>query len=224
MFQLENVSKLYRQKEQTVYALQPTDLVIEAGEFVAVVGPSGSGKSTLLTLLGGMLAPKTGKVCFQGRSLYELSVPERAELRRTKMGFVFQTFNLVPYLTAEDNVSVPLLLRGHSGRVRRQRARELLNHLGLADRARHKPTELSIGQQQRVALARALIVSPRILLLDEPFSALDAGIRQPLRTSLVELQETLGFRALLVTHDPADAAIAGQQFRFERGQIVDAPS
>jgi putative ABC transport system ATP-binding protein len=163
-----------------------------------------------------MLAPKTGKVCFQGRSLYELSVPERAELRRTKMGFVFQTFNLVPYLTAEDNVSVPLLLRGHSGRVRRQRARELLNHLGLADRARHKPTELSIGQQQRVALARAVANDPDVILADEPTGNLDPETRDHVFGFFDEVHRA-GKTIVMVTHDPEAARRATRVLRMERG-------
>lgn len=216
MFRLEKASKLYRQKEQTVHALQETNLTIEAGEFVAVIGPSGSGKSTLLTLLGGMLAPNTGKVWFQDRSLYDLRVPERAQLRRAKMGFVFQTFNLVPYLSALGNVQVPLLLRGDSGRVQRCRALELLTQLGLGERAQHKPSQLSIGQQQRVALARALANDPEVILADEPTGNLDPETRNHV-FDFFELVHRSGKTIVMVTHDPEAARRATRVLHMDRG-------
>lgn len=221
MFRLDNVSKLYRQKEKTVEALQATDLVIEAGEFVAVVGPSGSGKSTLLTLLGGMLAPNTGKVWFQDRSLYDLSVEERAKLRRSKMGFVFQTFNLVPYLTAQGNVSVPLLLRGESAILQRHRSLELLTHLGLSERAQHKPSELSIGQQQRVALARALANDPEVIFADEPTGNLDPETRDHVFGFFEEVHRA-GKTIIMVTHDPEAARRATRVLRMDRsGKLLE---
>jgi len=222
MFRLDNVSKLYRQKEKTIEALQATDLVIEAGEFVAVVGPSGSGKSTLLTLLGGMLAPNTGKVWFQDRSLYDLSVEERAKLRRSKMGFVFQTFNLVPYLTAQGNVSVPLLLRGESAVLQRHRSLELLTHLGLAERAQHKPSELSIGQQQRVALARALANDPEVIFADEPTGNLDPETRDHVFGFFEEVHRA-GKTIVMVTHDPEAARRATRILRMDRnGRLLES--
>jgi putative ABC transport system ATP-binding protein len=216
MFRIEHVSKCYRQKEKTIQALQATDLVIAAGEFVAVVGPSGSGKSTLLTLLGGMLAPDTGKVWFQDCSLYDLRVEERAKIRRSKMGFVFQTFNLIPYLTAQGNVSVPLLLRGESGMLQRHRSLELLSHLGLGDRAQHKPSELSIGQQQRVALARALANDPEVIFADEPTGNLDPETRDHVFGFFEEVHRA-GKTIVMVTHDPEAARRATRVLRMDRG-------
>lgn len=226
MFRIENVSKFYRQKENTIQALQAASLEIAQGEFVAVVGPSGSGKSTLLTLLGGMLAPNTGQVWFQDRSLYELSVEERAKLRRSKMGFVFQTFNLVPYLTAQDNVSVPLLLRGESSVVQRHRSLELLSHLGLLDRAQHKPSELSTGQQQRVALARALANDPEVILADEPTGNLDPETRNHVFRFFEEVHRA-GKTIVMVTHDPEAARRATRVLRMDHGGTLldgDSPS
>lgn len=216
MFRMENVTKLYRQKDKTVQALQPTSLTIERGEFVAVIGPSGSGKSTLLTLLGGMLAPSDGKVWFQDQSLYDLSVEERAKLRRTKMGFVFQTFNLVPYLTAQANVAVPLLLRGESSLVQKRCSLELLKHLGLGDRAHHKPSELSTGQQQRVALARALANDPEVIFADEPTGNLDPEMRNHVFGFFDEVLHS-GKTIVMVTHDPEAARRATRVLRMDRG-------
>jgi len=219
MFRLENAAKVYRQGEKTVTALQPTVLNIEAGEFVSVVGASGSGKSTLLTLLGGMLAPTEGKVWFDGQSLYDLSVTERAKLRRLKMGFVFQSFNLVPYLSAQENVEVPLLLRGDSQRAQHKRAGELLELVGLADRSRHKPSELSTGQQQRVALARTLANDPQVIFADEPTGNLDPQTRGQVLTFLEEFHRA-GKTVVMVTHDPQAAERANRMLRMAAGTIV----
>lgn len=217
MFHLEAVGKQYHHAGTTVTALAPTTLDIEAGEFVAVVGPSGSGKSTMLTLLGGMLAPTEGKVWFDGRSLYDLTVAERAEIRRLKMGFVFQTFNLVPYLTALENVEVPLLIRGDSKSAQRRRAWELLDQVGLADRARHKPAQLSTGQQQRVALARMLANDPRVILADEPTGNLDPRSRDQLLKNFDEFHRA-GKTIVLVTHDPLVAAHATRSLQIVGGR------
>jgi molybdate transport system ATP-binding protein len=188
----------------------------------ALVGPSGSGKTLTLRAVAGVFTPEAGRIVLDDETLFDsergIDLPPQAR----RVGYVPQQYALFPHLNVQENVGFGL--RGVSADVRQRRIGDLLDLVGLAGLEKRRPSQLSGGQQQRVALARALIVSPRILLLDEPFSALDAGIRQPLRTSLLELQETLGFRALLVTHDPADAAIAGQQFRFERGQIVGAPN
>ena len=218
MYRLESVSKHYSQSEQNVTALAPTTLDIAAGEFIAVVGPSGSGKSTLLTLLGGMLAPTDGKVWFDGESLYDLSVTKRAELRRLKMGFVFQTFNLVSYLTAQQNVEVPLLLSGQSKSTQRQRALELLDQVGLADRAHHKPSQLSTGQQQRVALARTLANDPLVILADEPTGNLDPTTRDVVLTFLDEFHRA-GKTILMVTHDPQAASRATRTLQMIAGTV-----
>jgi molybdate transport system ATP-binding protein len=188
----------------------------------ALVGPSGSGKTLTLRAVAGVFTPDAGRIVLDDETLFdsELGIDLPPQARR--VGYVPQQYALFPHLNVQENVGFGL--RGVSAEVRRRRVGDLLELVELTGLERRRPSQLSGGQQQRVALARALIVSPRILLLDEPFSALDSGIRQPLRTSLLELQNALGFRALLVTHDPADAAIAGQRFEFERGQIVDAPS
>ena len=185
----------------------------------ALVGPSGSGKTLTLRAVAGVFRPDAGRIVLDDETLFdsELGIDLPPQARR--VGYVPQQYALFPHLNVQANVGFGL--QGVSSEVRRRRVDDLLELVGLAGLEKRRPDQLSGGQQQRVALVRALIVSPRILLLDEPFSALDAGIRQPLRTSLLALQETLGFRALLVTHDPADAAIAGQQFQFEHGQIVD---
>lgn len=222
MFRLDNVAKMYRQGDKTITALQSSTFSIDPGEFISVVGPSGSGKSTILTLLGGMLAPTQGKVWFDGQSLYELSVTERAKLRRLKMGFVFQSFNLVPYLSALENVEVPLLLRGDSRRAQQQRAGELLELVGLADRARHKPCELSTGQQQRVALARTLANDPQVILADEPTGNLDPETRSQVLTFLEEFHQA-GKTIIMVTHDPQAAERATRTLRMVAGSIANEP-
>ena len=189
----------------------------------ALVGPSGSGKTLTLRAVAGVFTPDAGRIVLDDETLFDsergIDLPPQAR----RVGYVPQQYALFPHLNVQDNVGFGL--RNVDADARRKRVGGLLELVGLTGLERRRPSQLSGGQQQRVALARALIVRPRILLLDEPFSALDAGIRQPLRTSLLELQQTLGFRVLLVTHDPADAAIAGQRFQFERGQIVsDGPN
>jgi molybdate transport system ATP-binding protein len=185
---------------------------------LALVGPSGSGKTLTLRAVAGVFSPEAGRIVLDGEPLFDsergIDLPPQAR----RVGYVPQQYALFPHLDVQDNIGFGL--RGASTAERRRRVGELLDLVGLAGLERRRPHQLSGGQQQRVALARALIVQPRILLLDEAFSALDSTIREPLRASLLELQQALGFRALLVTHDPADAAIAGQRFQFERGQIV----
>lgn len=218
MFHLESVSKQYQQGDKSVSALDSTTLDIQLGEFIAIVGPSGSGKSTMLTLLGGMLAPTAGKVWFDGQSLYDLSVTGRAELRRLKMGFVFQTFNLIPYLTALENVEVPLLLRGDSKSKQRKRALDLLDQVGLGDRAHHKPNQLSTGQQQRVALARTLANDPCVILADEPTGNLDPETRNQVLSFLSDFHRS-GKTIIVVTHDPQVAARAARTLVMNAGCV-----
>ena len=219
MFRLEAAGKTYSRAEETISALCPATFEIAAGEFVAIVGPSGSGKSTLLTLLGGMLAPSEGKVWFDGQSLYDLSPAKRAELRRLRMGFVFQSFNLVPYLTARENVEVPLLLRGESASVQRERAGELLELVGLSDRAGHKPSELSTSQQQRVALARTLANDPQVILADEPTGNLDPGMRNQVLSFLDKFHRA-GKTIVMVTHDPQAAGRATRRLEMLAGSVA----
>lgn len=216
---MESVSKSYLHRGRTVAALDNASLEIAAGDFVAVVGPSGSGKSTLLLVLGGMLSPSSGKVHLNGHSLYELSPNQRAEIRRQKIGFVFQTFNLVPYLTALENVQIPLYLAGLDETNQKRRAAALLERVGLADRLDHKPPELSIGQQQRVALARVMANDPEFILADEPTGNLDPDTGQQILDLLEEMNRD-GRTIVMVTHDPRAAARAKRTLRLQAGQIT----
>ena len=218
MLQTEAVSKQYDDGAGSITALGEATLEISRGEFVAVVGPSGSGKSTLLQVLGGMLSPSSGRVLFEGQSVYDLSPNERARLRRDKIGFVFQTFNLVPYLTALENVQVPLFLAGVEESAQEARAAELLRRVGLGDRLRHKPSKLSVGQQQRVALARVLANDPELILADEPTGNLDPETSEQIITSLEELNRE-GRTIVMVTHNPAAARRAGRVLRPVDGEI-----
>jgi putative ABC transport system ATP-binding protein len=202
-----------------VQALDAVDLRVEAGEYVAVEGPSGSGKSTLLLLLGGMLAPSSGRVLHEGRDIYALSSTARAAWRRNTVGFLFQSFHLVPYLSARENVRVPLWLRGRSAAEQRERADALLAQVGLSDRADHKPMELSVGQRQRVALARVLANEPAIVLADEPTGNLDPDNAARVATFLEELPAQ-GRAVVVVTHDPEVASRATQKLELREGRLV----
>jgi putative ABC transport system ATP-binding protein len=219
MIRLQNVSKVFQHRKNEVAALRPISLEIGAGEFVAVVGPSGSGKTTLLSVLGGMLAPSTGQVWLDGRSLYDANVVERAKLRQQKIGFVFQTFNLIPYLTAAENVQVPLMLAGSCTADQQKQVVSLLARVGLECRMDHKPSELSVGQQQRVALARTLISNPAVILADEPTGNLDPETRE----HVLHFFETLareGRTVIMVTHDPAAASRAERVIALRDGCAV----
>jgi len=219
MFRLQDVTKQYAHKNGEVIALQPTSLQIAAGEFVAVVGPSGSGKTTLLSMLGGMLAPTRGQVFFDGRSLYDATATERARIRQKKIGFVFQTFNLVPYLSALENVQIPLMLAGAYDEPERERSVELLTRVGLESRLHHKPSELSVGQQQRVALARTLANDPTLILADEPTGNLDPTTRTQVLAFLEELRRE-GRTVVMVTHDPVASSRATRTIELANGEVT----
>jgi putative ABC transport system ATP-binding protein len=216
---MENVSKTYRHRGHLVKALDGATLHIAGGDFVSVVGPSGSGKSTLLLMLGGMLSPSAGRVLLAASSVYDLSPGERARMRRDKVGFVFQTFNLVPYLSALDNVQIPLFLAKMGEKAQKQRATALLERVGLADRLDHKPGELSVGQQQRVALARMLANDPAIILADEPTGNLDPETSQQIIGFLEEFHAE-GKTIVMVTHDPRAATRAKRTLRLQNGAIT----
>jgi putative ABC transport system ATP-binding protein len=218
MFVLDGVSKRYVRRGKEVVAFSAEHLLVAAGSYTAVVGPSGSGKTTLLSLLGGMLSPTTGSVLLDGRSLYELSVNERARLRRTRIGFVFQTFNLVPYLSALDNVQVPLSLAGKPKAAQRERAESLLAQVGLDDRMDHKPCELSVGQQQRVALARTLANDPEVILADEPTGNLDPESRETVLTFFAAFHRA-GKTIVMVTHDANAAERAECRVTLAAGRV-----
>ncbi len=206
-----------------VKALDNVTLEIERGDYVSIVGPSGSGKSTFLLTFGGMLSPASGTVCVDGQSLYELSPEKRATLRREKIGFVFQTFNLVPYLTALENVQIPLFLARLGDAEQKRRAAALLERMGLGDRLDHKPSELSVGQQQRVALARMLANDPPVILADEPTGNLDPETSEAILGFLQELNDE-GRTLVMVTHDMNAAGKAKRTLRLVDGTIADGPN
>ncbi len=218
MIALESVTKHFELRGKPVIALAKVSLEIAQGDFVAVIGPSGSGKSTLLHLLGGMLSPTEGKVRIEKESLYDLSLTKRAELRQKKIGFVFQTFNLVPYLTALENVQVPLVLAGLDEEEQKRRAESLLGRVGLTDRLDHKPRELSVGQQQRVALARMLANNPSLILADEPTGNLDPETAESIMDFLHDLNKE-GRTIVMVTHDLRMAKRAKRALRLVNGTI-----
>jgi putative ABC transport system ATP-binding protein len=223
MLRMENVSKTYRHRGQMVTALNEANAEIPEGDFVSIVGPSGSGKSTLLLMLGGMLSPSGGRVFLGDQSIYDLDANARAQLRKQKVGFVFQTFNLVPYLSALENVQVPLFLVGSDGPSQQVRAEELLARVGLSERIHHKPCELSVGQQQRVALARMLANDPGVILADEPTGNLDPETSRQVIDFLEEVNRE-GRTVVMVTHDPRAAERAKRILRLDRGAIVSEKS
>lgn len=219
MLRMEAVSKNYNRRSQAVAALRDASVHIPKGDYVSIVGPSGSGKSTLLLMLGGMLSPTEGRVYLNGQSLYDLTPDERAAVRKRNIGFVFQTFNLIPYLSALENVQIPLFLVGIDESDQTDRATELLERVGLGDRLDHKPSELSVGQQQRVALARVLANDPKVILADEPTGNLDPETTKQVIAFFDELNQE-GRTIVLVTHDPAAAAKARRTLRLVDGAIV----
>lgn len=220
MLYLSDVKKTYTRHSATITAFQCAELRIASGEFVAILGPSGSGKTTLLSILGGMMTPTEGQVWLNDESLYELSVDERAKRRQETLGFVFQSFNLIPYLTARENVQIPLCIGGCSVQQQRERAEEMLASFGLRDRLHHKPSELSVGQQQRVALARTLVTNPKVILADEPTGNLDPDSRELVLSSLEQCQ-TEGRTVVMVTHDPVAANRASRILRLNAGELLD---
>jgi putative ABC transport system ATP-binding protein len=219
MFELTQVSKTYRRRGQEVTAFSAPSLSISKGEYTAIVGPSGCGKTTLLSILGGMLSPDSGEVRFCGQSIYQLTVPQRAQLRRDRIGFVFQTFNLLPYLTAIENVQVPLFLAGHEKSEGRGIAATLLASVGLGNRLDHKPSELSTGQQQRVAVARMLANDPEVILADEPTGNLDPESRAQILSMFDDFVRD-GKTIVMVTHDTAAATRSHRQLRLIDGHIA----
>ena len=220
MIKVENLSKKYKVKGKDIFALREVDFKVEDGEFVIIVGPSGSGKSTLLLTLGGLIHPTSGKVILNGKSIYDLSINDRAEIRKTYLGFIFQTFNLIPYLTSLENVQIPLYLAGKSPVEQKNIATQLLTKVGLADRLEHKPAESSVGQQQRVALARALANNPAILLADEPTGSLDPALSEELLRWLVTLQKE-GHTIVMVTHNRDAVRYATRSLSLIEGSVSE---
>lgn len=215
----ESLVKHYGRGKKEVSGLAGVDLTVDKGDYMALVGPSGSGKTTLLLSLGGLIRPTSGKVIVDGTSIYDLKPADRIELRRSKIGFLFQTFNLIPYLTAIQNTQVPLMIAGKSREEQESVAKSTLERVGLGDRLHHKPSELSIGQQQRVALARTLANSPSMILADEPTGNLDPETVDNVAGMLKELNEE-GITIVMVTHDPRMAAHAGRVMKLVDGRIA----
>ena len=217
VIKVEGLTKVYPMGANEVHALRGVDMRVEEGEFVALMGASGSGKSTLLHLLGCLDTPTAGDYFLEGREVGRLSHDERAAVRNRRIGFVFQSFYLLPRLDALENVMLPLLYRGRVGEAR-ERAAESLSHVGLAERMRHHPAELSGGEQQRVAIARALATDPAIILADEPTGNLDSGTGAEVMQLLLELHDD-GRTVLMVTHDMQVAAYAQRALHIQDGQI-----
>lgn len=219
MLKMVDISKVYKMGDIEVPALKGINLEMEEGEFVAIMGPSGSGKSTLMNLIGCLDTPTRGKYWLDGREVSLLSDDELAEIRNMKIGFVFQGFNLLPRLTALENVELPLIYRGEGSRERREKAMEALARVGLENRMNHKPSELSGGQQQRVAIARALAGNPPLILADEPTGNLDSASGKEVLATLCELNRQ-GRSIVLITHDADIAAQAARIVRIQDGIIV----
>lgn len=220
MIRMRKIRKIYSTGKVEVEALRKIDLEIDENEFVSVMGPSGSGKSTLMNLMGCLDTPTSGEYFLDGQKVENLSPNELAEIRNQKVGFVFQSFNLLPYATAFENVEVPLIFAGVSSRKRRKRAEELLEQVGLKDRADHKPTELSGGEMQRVSIARALANQPRLILADEPTGNLDSVSGK----EIVDLFEDLwrqGHTIIVITHDNEISTRTKRIIKLRDGMIVD---
>ncbi len=215
-----NLTRTFEVGETTVEALRSIDLEIGKGQFVALVGPSGSGKSTLLNLVGGLDRPTDGELWVDGEELSAGKEKALTEHRRRRVGFVFQSFNLLPRLTAVENVALPLVFIGVAERERIERAGELLAQVGLSDRLDHRPTQLSGGEQQRVAIARALVNRPAIILADEPTGNIDTATGAEIMALLRSLNREQGVTLLLVTHDPEAAGFADRVIQLRDGQII----
>ena len=218
MIQLEGVTKTYRMGRVDVEALRGIDLMVERGEFVAIMGASGSGKSTLMNILGCLDVPTTGRYVLDGTDVARLSDDQLAVIRNRKIGFVFQSYNLIPRTSALHNVEMPLIYAGEPDR--RERALVALQAVGLAERSNHQPTELSGGQQQRAAIARALVTNPAILLADEPTGNLDSASSVEIMKLMTELNQEHGRTIVLITHEPDIAAFAKRVVELKDGRIV----
>jgi putative ABC transport system ATP-binding protein len=224
IYELRGVTRTFRQGAQEIHAVDAIDLTVAAGEFLVVAGPSGSGKTTLLQLLGGLDRPTSGELLFEDHDLTRLGDAALARLRLETFGFVFQQFNLIPTLTARENVEAALAPRGLSRHERRELVTTVLEAVGLGDRDAHLPTQLSGGEQQRVAIARALANEPRVLLADEPTGNLDVATGEEVLSLLRRLSCELGHTVVLITHDQDVAASATRLVRMRDGRLQPGPA
>ena len=220
LVKVEDVEKVYKLGEIMVPALKKVNMNLEPGEFVAVMGPSGSGKTTLLNLIGALDKPTRGKIYVDGKDLTTMREKELTTLRRRTIGYIFQFYNLIPVLSAFENVELPMLIAGAPWKERETRALQLLKDVGLADRADHRPDELSGGEQQRVAIVRALANKPSIVLADEPTGDLDTKTGAEVMHTLRNLSKSEGATVVIVTHDPIVADLANRVFNMRDGEIV----
>ena len=218
MIRLENITKIYEKHGQTLRALEDVNLHVPKGDFLAITGPSGSGKTTLMNILGCLDRPTTGKYLLEGTTVEGLGGAAAAHIRNRKIGFIFQSFNLIGSMSALENVELPLVLRGESRKSRRQKALEALERVGLQTRAGHRPAELSGGQQQRVAIARVLAAQPPLILADEPTGNLDGVTSREILSILQQLHGE-GQTIVMITHDEGIAAAAPRQMRMEQGRL-----
>ena len=221
LVEIRNVTKEYRKGEQKITPLRDVSLDVEQGDFVSLMGASGSGKSTLLHLIAGIDRPSAGRIAFQGTDITQLSRTKLAHWRAAHVGYIFQLYNLVPVLTAYENIELPLLLLPLSRSERRKRVGIALEAVGLTDRADHYPRQLSGGQEQRVGIARAIVADPLIVVADEPTGDLDAETTEQILHLLQRLNAELGTTLVMVTHDPNAAGIARRQLRLEKGELME---
>lgn len=218
---IRDLSKIYKQGEINVTALNNISLDIEQGEFLTLMGPSGSGKSTLLHIIAGIDRPTSGRCAVQGIEVTQLNESQLADWRNQNVGFVFQTFNLIPVLTAFENVELPLLLTKLSSRRRKEQVKVALDLVGLASRMHHLPKQLSGGQEQRVAIARALVTDPKLMVADEPTGNLDSASANEVLEILRSLCRDAGKTVIMVTHDPKAAAFGTRSIHLEKGELVE---
>jgi putative ABC transport system ATP-binding protein len=221
LVELLNVTKTFRKGNEVITPLDRVDLDVKEREFLSLMGPSGTGKSTLLNLIAGIDRPDSGTITLAGTEITRMSRGQIADWRAAHIGYIFQTHNLIPVLTAYENVELPVLLLPMSGAERRKRVELALEAVGLSDRADHYPRQLSGGQEQRVGIARAIVANPTVVVADEPTGSLDAATSEQIQVLLKRLNEELGMTMLLVTHDEQVASIATRKLLLDRGQIVD---
>jgi putative ABC transport system ATP-binding protein len=223
IIRLEHISKSFLVGSEIVHGLRNASIQVDKGEYIAIMGPSGSGKSTLLNILGLLDQPNEGSYFLEGSDVTSLTDDERAHIRRERIGFVFQFFHLVPRLTAQENIELPMVLAGITPAARRRRVKDILDQVGLAERAAHRPEQLSGGQRQRIAIARATIMQPTVMLADEPTGNLDRAAGHDV-VKILEALNQKGLTLIMVTHDPELGHRARRQIRMDDGNIFETGS